>query len=247
MFSIDEWKRRILIYISYGGNQIIRCATKKSILEKLGGASEQKAFEAFNELLRDELVLHVGEKYYMINFDKRDLIDKIINEESEQHDLMQPPTIDLSQYHLEFAKHSNWHYRNRRTYYFYTKISDPTYWIVLIRGISVSSYCEYIHLGTFSDFNSRKSRIWRATQEVGNQNSGGIFSRKKVEDKEPSACGNNRSASSAAFLLFIHLRLVEVVSRGKYRLTSKRPKFLNLDSFIYGDQETNTKIENTIR
>lgn len=237
MFSIREWKRRILIYVAYGGRHYIRCTTKALILARIGGAMDQDAAMAFDELLGDTLLENIDGAFFIINLDKRDEIDEYLSADPEDRlDLSQPLKDKLGEYTYKFAAQSKWKYSNQRTYYYYTKVDDISFWIVITKKTAGGSN-DKIVLGSFDDVNSRMSRIWRATIQAAKREPDGKFVRKWVEDLEPEACGNNRIPSGAAFRLFRELKLIELVeTKGKtefYRLTGKKPSRANLDQFFH--------------
>jgi hypothetical protein len=236
MFSIREWKRRILMYVAYGGNHIIRCSTKALILSRIGGASDQDAATAFDELVRENLLENIDGRFFTINLDKREEIDEFLSADPEDRlDLSQPLRDKLGEYIYKFAAQSKWKYSNQRTYYYYTKVDDISFWIVITKKKAGGSD-DKIVLGSFDDVDSRISRIWRATMQAAKREPDGRFVRKWVEDLEPEACGNNRIPSGAAFRLFRELKLIELVqTKGKtefYRLTGKKPTRANLDQFF---------------
>jgi hypothetical protein len=149
--------------------------------------------------------------------------------------------LALEGYQYQFAVQSNWdNENNQRTYHYYTKNTDDNFWIVIMRKEKETQAAEdKVILGSFNDYDSRISRIWRAAQVAGSRAPEGKFVRKWVEDLDPESCGNNRIPSGAAFRLFKKLGLIELVeTKGKteyYRLTSAKPEKRNLDRFIQND------------
>jgi len=94
-----------------------------------------------------------------------------------------------------------------------------------------------IILGSFNDANSRISRIWRATRQATRCEPDGKLILRWIEDIEQEACRNNRMPFGAAFRLFKHLKLIELVeTKGKsefYKLTGTEPNRDNLDEFFH--------------
>lgn len=115
-------------------------------------------------------------------------------------------------------------YKNIGFYYFCTKIDDPNFWIVLIKS-KPNQLSRRIILGSITDKNSRIMKIWDAVLEISKKCNGESFIRKSVENIEQKACGNNRQPSRAAFQIFVHLRWLKIVKRGKrtiyYKLADK--------------------------
>jgi len=225
------------MYVAYGGRHHIRCTTKALILLRIGGASDQDAATAFDELLGDGLLENIDGAFFIINLDKSDEIDETLSAEPEERlDLSQPLRDKLGEYRFRFAAQSKWQYANQRTYYYYTKVDDNSFWIVITKKKGGGSD-DKIVLGSFDNVDSRISRIWRATLQAAKREPDGKFVRKWVEDLEPEACGNNRIPSGAAFRLFRELKLIELVeTKGKsefYRLTGKKPSRDNLDQFFH--------------
>lgn len=106
MFSISEWKRRILTYFAYGARQRIRSSTKDQVLRAISGTSNENANKAFDELVTDGLVESAdNDKFFTINFDRRgEILDMVSAEPEERLDLAQP--LQDADYDLQFAVQS---------------------------------------------------------------------------------------------------------------------------------------------
>lgn len=94
----------------------------------------------------------------------------------------------------------------------------------------------------FNDPNSRISKIWHATIRAAKESPDGNFNRKRIEDLEPRACGNNRQPSKAAFDIFRKSGLIETVGRKGnsefYKLSGEKPKIQNLDTLFAESSKT---------
>lgn len=228
--------------MAYGGNHRIRCTTKALILEGIGGGTDQDASQAFDELISEKLIESVDGKFFTVNLEKKEPIVEIINSEPEERlDLAQPVQDVLDEYTLRLAAKSKWKYANQRAYYYYTRKDDASSWIVITKKKGAGGDDKII-LGSFNNMDSRVSKIWRATKQAAKREPDGKFVRKWVEDLEPEACGNNRMPSGAAFRLFRHLNMIELVeTKGKteyYKLTGTEPSRDNLDKFFKGPPDT---------
>ena len=220
MFSIEEWKRRILkffTYRSYDGN-IYRITNEQELFRTFASNFEQNTQTAYEELRSAKIIEEYridGKVFYAPNFgEKAREIDSIIKNEpfEAKSDVIKPTDDDFKNLKEEFRDASVRGWPNRGFYYFCTKINDPNFWIVLIKTKpNVKPY--RIMLGSIKEKDSRIMKIWHATLKVSKINKGEPFIRKWVENIEQKACGNNRLPSRSAFQIFIHIGWLEIAGQ----------------------------------
>lgn len=236
VLSIEEWRRRILEYFCAGRPNIIRATTKEKIFASFGSNTDCNLEIAFTSLERDNLIVYEEEGYYTLNFDKTDEIKAIVFDDIEDDLYMsQPLESELEDLVFQFVTESGREYPPRAKYYHYTKKTDFSFWVSLVKTKPLGK-SDRINLGSLNDPTSRISRIWQAVKKAANGSQDGIFIRKRVEEIEPMACGNNRQPSKAAFDIFKKTGLIKVISyKGnseKYKLSGLEPVVYNLDTLL---------------
>ena len=217
MFSVEEWKRRIVKFFTYRtyNGQSFRITSAAELFKTFASNFEQNTQTAYEELRSAKIIeeYHVDHKtLYGLNFSEKSReIESIIKNEpfEAKSDIIKPTDDDFKNLKEEFRDASTRGYPNRGFYYFCTKINDPNYWIVLI--VTKPNVKPYrIMLGSIKSKDDRIMKIWRAVLKVSKINKGEPFIRKWVENIEQKACGNNRLPSRSAFQIFIHLGWLEV-------------------------------------
>lgn len=100
-----------------------------------------------------------------------------------------------------------------------------------------------IILRSLKDPDSRITKIWNATLQAASNADNEPFIRKRVEDIEPKACGNNRLPSKAAFDIFVYKKWLTKVLKGKktlYKVNTIKSK-----KDVFEDDEINKQISNS--
>jgi len=235
VLSVEEWRRRILEYFCAGRHNIIRATRKEKIFASFGSNTDYNLEIAFNSLVRDNLIVYEEGEYYTLNFAKTEEVRAIIYDDIEDDLYMsQPLESELEDLVFQFVTEGR-EYPPRAKYYYYTKRTDSSFWVSLIKTKPLGK-SDRINLGSFNDPTSRISRIWQAVKKAANGCQGAIFIRKRVEEIEPMACGNNRQPSKAAFDIFKKTGLIKVISsKGnseKYKLSGLEPVVYNI---LYSD------------
>lgn len=220
VFSVEEWKRRIVkffLFRSYNGISY-RIRNESELFRHFAGAFERNTQTAYAELLSDKIIEEYKENpqtFYGLDFmNKAQEINAMIKNEpfEEKSNIIQPSGNEFKGLREEFRDASSRGWPNRGFYYFCTKDNDPNFWIVLIKTKpNVKPY--KIMLGSIESKNSRIMKIWHATVRVSKINKGQPFIRKWVENIEQKACGNNRLPSRSAFQIFVHLGWLKMVGR----------------------------------
>lgn len=220
MFSVEEWKRRIVkffMYRTYDGHSY-RITNAQELFKTFASNFEQNTQTAYEELRSAKMIEEYkvnNQTFYGLNFAEksREIESMIKNEPFEaKSDVIKPTDDDFKNLKEEFRDASTRGWPNRGFYYFCTKIDDPNNWIVLIKT-KPNAKPYRIMLGSIKEKDARIMKIWRATLKVSKINKGQPFIRKWVENIEQKACGNNRLPSRSAFQIFIHLGWLEVVGQ----------------------------------
>jgi hypothetical protein len=232
MFSVNEWKRRIALYICAGGDHIIRCASKEFILDQIGGRHDQNARIAFDEFEQDGYIEYFSNQYYTVDFDRRDEFMMFALQESElEIAKAQPLEDEFKGLKYLFARASDWKGSNRRHFHFCVKENDPAYWVILAKkkGIGKS---QPLYLGSFDNPKDKLARIWAATKKAAEQNSEHVFIQHDAEILDLRACGTGRQFSRAAFEIFREYKLIVSVGKRRkgilYKLTGKEPSSIEM-------------------
>ncbi|MDH3856195.1 MAG: hypothetical protein OES27_08765 [Nitrosopumilus sp.] len=225
MIDVDQWQKRILQFFvdRSGFGRIYRVTKKDEVLDSFGSHKDTNTYIAWVQLETDGLILHYvsnGDDYYTIDFiDKQNEIAKIIDNDEldSKSKIMQPDESEVDGLEYHFLEKGYRTYPEQSRYYYYTKKDDESYWICLHKT-KPNNRASRIILGSLRDQNSRISRIWTATLQASKDAKNDPFLRKRVEDIEPKACGNNRLPSKAAFDVFNYKKWLSKISKGKKTL-----------------------------
>lgn len=221
MKSVDWWKRRIVrhfVFRSYGGIGY-RILKEKTLFDHFASNFETNTQIAYEQLLEDGVIKKypTGSKmFYGLDFvHKINEIDALTKDDQieETADMMRPSDDEIRDLREMFRDQT----RGSSTgyYYFYTKKSDPSYWVIMVKSRPNAKPSKII-MGSLTDKDSRIMKIWNATKRVSEIQRGGPFIRKWVENVDQQACGNNRQPSRAAFKIFEYLEWLEISSmRGR--------------------------------
>ncbi|RNJ78951.1 MAG: hypothetical protein D9C04_06235 [Nitrosopumilus sp. B06] len=214
----DVWKRKIVKYFvlrSVGLSHIIK--DERDLFKHFARYFEKNTQIAFEELQTEKIVekYKINRKmFYGLNIEKRQEIERIIKNEpfGEKADLIRPTKEESKGLKEIFKDTSSREWPNRGFYYFYTKLDEPNYLIVLIK-VKPNSKPNKIILGSIKDKKSRIIKIWNATLKVSKTNKGKPFIRRWVENIEQKACGSNRLPSKSAFHIFVYLKWLKIANR----------------------------------
>lgn len=225
MRSTNEWQKRILqFFVNRSGyGRVYRVTTKNEVIDSFGSHIDSNTFIAWMQLETKELIIHCvsgGEDFYTIDFfDKQDEITKIIDDDEldTKSEIMQPSESEQEGLEYHFVTKGFRTNPEQSHYYYYTKQDDESYWICLHKTKPLGRASKII-LDSLKDEGSRISRIWKATKTASEDANGEPFRRKRVEDIEPKACGNNRLPSKAAFDIFVYKKWLLAVPKGKQTL-----------------------------
>ena len=225
MLSTNDWQKRILqFFVNRSGcGHVYRATSKDEVISSFGSHTDTNTFIAWVQLESTGLILHCvsrGEDFYTIDFfDKQDQITRIIyNDEIDtKSEMMQPDESEVKGLEYHFVTEGFRTYPEQSHYYYYTKENDESDWVCLHKT-KPHGRASRIILNSLKDENSRISKIWKATKLAAQNANGEPFIRKRVEDLEPKACGNNRLPSKAAFDVFVYKKWLIRVNKGKQKL-----------------------------
>ena len=151
---------------------------------------------------------------------KRDKIRYLLrmDENDTKAEMIKPTERELKGLKIVFDSLSERKMPNQGVYYYCTKIEDPNFWIVLIKHTPIRRAMRVL-MGSLHDYESRMSKIYRATKLASQLKQDGVFVRKNIEDLDQKACGNNRIPSKCAFDIFVHLKYIKI--NGQQGLSKK--------------------------
>ena len=249
MLSVNEWQKRILQFFvdRSGFDRIYRVTRKDEVLDSFGNHKETNTYIAWVQLETDCLILHYtsnGDDYYTIDFfDKQDEITRIIDNDEldSKSEIMQPDESEVEGLEYHFTEKGYRTYPEQSRYYYYTKKDDESYWICLHKT-KPKNRANRIILGSLKEDDSRITKIWNATIRAAADANGEAFIRKRVEDIEPKACGNNRLPSKAAFDVFTYKKWLMTVIKGKktlYKVNIVKSKKEIIDKEKANEQKQN--------
>ncbi len=177
------------------------------------------------------------ERRYVVNFDKLDQAQFIINSRSDQQtEVIQPFMAEPEGYLYWFDNAENErNFRGQNTYRFYVKKTDNLNFAVQLVAKSMGN-AKTIVMGSLNDSDSYISRLWTATVNVSNEAEDGSFILQNLQDKDRIACGNNRQRGKIALDIFRKLGYIQKIgSKGnstRFKLTGKKPFAMTLDEIF---------------
>ncbi len=232
--TVIFWKQRILEYLVARSRHIVYRTSFEREMERQYSRFIDDNYHLALQELRDEEILYernmggyLETSLYIIQ--KKDKIRYYLRmtPNDVRAEIIQPSSKELKGLKIIFDSSSERKYPNQGIYYYCKKIKDPTFWVVLIKHSPIKKATKVI-LGSNLDDSSRISKIKRATKLVSRLNNHKDFVRKKVEDIEQAACGNNRIPSKCAFDVFVHEGFLEITGQKglskKFRLATIEKK-----------------------
>lgn len=219
MYDVEEWKRKIVKYFVSRSPVTPHVITdERSLFKYFARHFDRNAQTAYEELQGDKIIekYTTGAKtFYGLNFfDNKSEIERMIKNEpfGKKSDWIKPTREECKGLKEIFRDASSRGWPNRGFYYFYTRLDDPDYWIVLIK-VKPNAKPNKVILGSTVNKKSRIMKIWNAVLKVSKTNKGKPFIKKWVENIEQKACGNNRLPSKAAFHIFVYLKWLKITSK----------------------------------
>lgn len=234
MQTVIFWKQRILEYLVARSRHIVYRTSFENEMEKQYSRFIDANYNVALEELKSEDILHernmggyLETSLYIIQ--KKDKIRYYLRmtPNDVRAEIIQPTSAEMKGLKIIFDSSSERKSPNQGIYYYCKKTDDPNYWVVLIKHSPIKKATKVI-LGSELDDTSRLSKIKKATKLVSRLNDNKEFVRKKVEDIEQAACGNNRIPSKCAFDVFVHEGFLDVTGQTglskKFRLATIKKK-----------------------
>jgi hypothetical protein len=177
------------------------------------------------------------ERRYVVNFDKLDLAQQMLNSVTVQEpEIIQPYMAEPDGYVYWFDNTENdRNFKGQNIYRFYVKKTDSLNFAVQLLAKPIGN-AKTIMMGSLNDSDSYISRLWIATANVSAESIDGSFILQNLQDKDRIACGNNRQRGKIALDIFRKLGYIQKVgTKGnstKFKLTGTRPFTVTLDEIF---------------
>lgn len=238
MTSVSDWSKWILWQLI--GKEVNNILSEAQIRAEAGRHSDGNLDLALQWLIDKGIVMRLetsGEKRYVVNFDKLDVAQDIVNSRlDEELAVVQPfmPEPDGYVYWFDNAENER-RFKRQNIYRFYLKKTDKMTFSAQLATKSMSS-AKTFHMGSLNDSNSYISKLWTATILVAGESEDGSFILQNLQDKDRKACGNNRQRGKIALTIFRKLGYIQQIgTKGnstRFKLTGKRPFAMTLDEIF---------------
>ncbi|MDQ3839756.1 MAG: hypothetical protein M3297_10860 [Thermoproteota archaeon] len=235
MPTISEWRTWILQQlISDGIHNVI---LEEKLHHEAGRHYDTKFELAMTSLMDEGIIMSLEskrEKKYVVNFDKLDEAQNIINSEKiyKSPTIVQPYIAEPEGYIYWFENKDNRRFKKQSIYRVYFKKTDQMDFAAQLMTQSMASP-KTLYMGTLNDSNSYISKLWRAASTIAGERNDGTFILQDLQDRERIACGNNRQRGKIALIIFRALGYIQAVeTKGnstKFKLGGKRPFAMTLD------------------
>jgi hypothetical protein len=155
--------------------------------------------------------------------------------------VMQPYMPEPEIYWFENSDHRSFGKQN--IYRFYKKAND-SHNVAAQIIINSMRNVKTVYRGSPSQAQSYLSILWRAIPLVAMQVRNRLFILQDLQNRELSACGNNRRRGKIALAIFCELGFIHVVetkaNSTKYRLGTKKPFDMTLDDILQSTKNQST-------
>jgi hypothetical protein len=176
------------------------------------------------------------EKKYVVNFDKLEEAQKIINSESSWENqvttIIQPYMPEPEGYIYWFENKENRKFKRQSIYRVYFKKTDQVNFAAQLMTQSMNNP-KTIYMGSLNESDSHISKLWRAASTITEESKDGTFILQDLQDRERIACGNNRQRGKIALIIFRKLGYIQAIeTKGnstKFKLSGKKPFAITLD------------------
>ena len=235
MPSISEWRIWILQQLISGG--IHNILLERRLREEAGRHYDTRFDLALTSLMDEGIIMSLEskrEKKYVVNFDKLDEAQKIINSETSYKSptIIQPFIAEPEGYIYWFENKENRKFKKQSIYRVYFKKTDQKDFAAQLMTQSMIN-TKTIYMGSLNESDSHISKLWRAASTIAEESRDGTFILQDLQDREPIACGNNRQRGKIALIIFRTLGYIQAVeTKGnstKFKLSGKRPITITLD------------------
>jgi hypothetical protein len=235
MPSISEWRVWILLQlISEGLHNIL---LEGRLREEAGRHYDTRFDLALTSLMDEGIIMSLEskrEKKYVVNFDKLDEAQKIINSETsyESPTIIQPYIAEPEGYIYWFENKETRKFKKQSTYRVYFKKTDQMDFAAQLMTQSMSKP-RTLYMGSLNEPDSYISKLWHAASTIAEERKDGTFILQDLQDRERIACGNNRQRGKIALIIFRTLGYIQPVEiKGNstiFKVSGKKPFAITLD------------------
>jgi hypothetical protein len=235
MPSISEWRIWILLQlISEGLHNIL---LEGRLREEAGRHYDTRFDLALTSLMDEGIIMSLEskrEKKYVVNFDKLDEAQKIINSETsyESPTIIQPYIAEPEGYIYWFENKETRKFKKQSTYRVYFKKTDQMDFAAQLMTQSMSKP-RTLYMGSLNEPDSYISKLWHAASTIAEERKDGTFILQDLQDRERIACGNNRQRGKIALIIFRTLGYIQHVEiKGNstiFKVSGKKPFAITLD------------------
>lgn len=237
MPSISEWRKWILQQLI--SNEIHSVMLEESLRQEAGRHYDTKFDLALTSLMDEGIIMSLEskrEKKYVVNFDKLDEAQKMINSETSWANqfstIIQPYIAEPEGYIYWFENKEDRKFKKQSIYRVYFKKTDQKDFAAQLMTQSMTNP-KTIYMDSLNESDSYISKLWRAASTIAEESKDGTFILQDLQDRERIACGNNRQRGKIALIIFRTLGYIQAVeTKGnstKFKLSGKRPFTITLD------------------
>ena len=235
MPSISEWRIWILQQLISGG--IHNILLERRLHEEAGRHYDTRFDLALTSLMDEGIIMSLEskrEKKYVVNFDKLDEAQKIINSETSYKSptIIQPFIAEPEGYIYWFENKENRKFKKQSIYRVYFKKTDQMDFAAQLMTQSMINP-KTLYMGSLNEPDSYISKLWRAASTIAEESRDGTFILQDLQDRERIACGNNRQRGKIALIIFRTLGYIQAVEiKGNstiFKISGKKPFAITLD------------------
>src|ERR671911_2503413 len=235
MPSISEWRKWILQQLI--SKEIHSVMLEGSLRQEAGRHYDTKFDSALTSLMDEGIIMSLEskrQKKYVVNFDKLDEAQKMINSETsyESPTIIQPYIAEPEGYIYWFENKENRKFKKQSIYRIYFKKTDQMDFAAQLMTQSMTNP-KILYMGSLNESDSYISKLWRAASTIAEESNDGTFILQDLQDRERIACGNNRQRGKIALIIFRTLGYIQAVeTKGnstKFKIGGKKPFAMTLD------------------
>jgi hypothetical protein len=240
VLSTTEWRKWLLQQLI--GEGLHNIISDEQIRKEAGRHYDTNFDLALRSLKDDGIIMLLESKHerkYVVNYDKLNQAQIIINSEPREHEkqavLVQPYLREPEGYIFWFDNKEVRRFRKQSIYNIYFKNTDRLNFAAQLITKSVHNP-KTLYLGSLNEPDSYISRLWRGVVLISNESKNGTFILQNLQDKDRVACGNNRQRGKIALIIFRKLGYIQQVSvKGNstlFKMTGKKPFTITLDEIF---------------
>jgi hypothetical protein len=240
VLSTGEWRKWMLQQLI--GEGIHNIILDEQIRKEAGRHYDTNFDLALRSLKDDGIIMLLESKHqkkYVVNYDKLDQAQLIINsdprQDEQQNVLVQPYLREPEGYLFWFDNKETRRFRKQSVYNIYFKNTDKLNFAAQLITKSVDNP-KTVYMGSLNEPESYISKLWRAVSIISAESKDGTFILQNLQDKDRVACGNNRQRGKIALIIFRKLGYIQQVSvKGnstRFKLTGKKPFTITLDEIF---------------